>query len=197
MCRPLGFGAYAAITAILIFLATVADANTCPAKQDLTLKQRTKGAEVVEAAIEKVQEVIPDNTQFLRRIAYVESIDGEQKDTYRAGYHGGIWQVDEIGFQDTQNTTSHPDLVAKFARIERVFGIYWITVTWEDLEKPFYSALAARLFLSNIEEAIPSSSEIEEQAEYWNTYYNTDDGKGTVQDFIDRVNELNDKIDRG
>ena len=30
---------------------------------------------------------------FLRRLAYVESSDGSNPDTFRSGYHGGIWQV--------------------------------------------------------------------------------------------------------
>jgi len=37
-----------------------------------------------------------------------------------------------------------------------------------------------------IPEAIPDASDIEAQAEYWKTYYNTRDGKGTVNKFIEK-----------
>ena len=167
-------------------------ANTVPeaSGQDQTLVARSSGAEVVETTVRKIQKsgVFPNDHRFLRRIAYVESKDGEASGTYRAGYHGGIWQVDKVGFEDTQDTNSHPGLVYKFAKIKEKFGIEWSSVKWTDLEKPLYSGLAARLFLSNITETIPS--ELEEQACYWKEHYNTENGKGTPQRFIDDVKEL-------
>lgn len=36
---------------------------------------------------------------------------GEDSSTYRKGYEGGIFQMDSIGFKDTQNTASHPGTV--------------------------------------------------------------------------------------
>ena len=42
----------------------------------------------------------------------------------------------------------------------------------EDLRKPLYSGLAARLKLSNIEDGIPLSSNLEAQGQYWKNYYN-------------------------
>jgi len=65
--------------------------------------------------------------------------------------------MDTIGFQDTQQTSSHPGLVNKFARIQAAYGIDWVAVSWIDLKKPLYSAIAARLYLSNIPGAIPAS----------------------------------------
>ena len=159
-------------------------------EQNQTLIAKGSGTDVVEATAEKIHMsgIFPDDRGFLRRIAYVESKDGTDPNTYRDGYYGGIWQVDEIGFEDTQDTMSHPGLVNKFAKIKAEFGIDWSSVQWKGLEKPFYSGLAARLFLSNIPEAIPC--ELDEQARYWKKYYNTEAGKGTVQRFIDEVNEL-------
>ena len=186
--------------ACISFVGSIAVANVCPAKQDQTLDPRTSGAKVVEAAVQKIEEsdgIFPDDNQFLRRIAYVESKDGTDASTYRAGYYGGIWQVDELGFQDTQNTNSHHDLAEKFAEIQAMFGIDWTKVTWRDLEKPFYSALAARLLLSNSNKTIPSSSEIQKQAEYWKTYYNTENGTGTEQKFVTDVMALNQLTSKG
>lgn len=49
-----------------------------------------------------------------------------------------------------------------------------------------YSGLAARLFLARISAPIPT--DLESQAQYWKTHYNTAAGKGTVKKFIDDVN---------
>ena len=55
----------------------------------------TSGSEVVEAVVDRITSscIFPDDKEYLRRLAYVESTDGTQPDTYRSGYHGGIWQV--------------------------------------------------------------------------------------------------------
>ena len=116
----------------------------------------------------------------------MESNFGNHPNTYREGYHGGIWQVDKIGFADTQNVASHPKLKTKFETIQAATGISWQSASWEDLRKPLYSGIAARLLsvLLNIPEAIPS--DLQGQAQYWKTHYNTDKGKGTVQGFISK-----------
>jgi hypothetical protein len=58
---------------------------------------------------------------------------------------GGIWQVDEIGFERYPETSaSHPGLKKKFKKIKKELGIDWTTVKWEDLTKPLYSGIAAR-----------------------------------------------------
>ena len=55
----------------------------------------TSGAAVVNDVIKRIQDtgIFPDDNCFLMRIAQVESRCGEDKNTYRKGYHGGIWQV--------------------------------------------------------------------------------------------------------
>lgn len=162
------------------------------AARDATREEGASGAAVVETCVTLLSQsgIFPPDFSFLRRIAWVESKDGEDTDTYREGYHGGIWQVDLIGFQDTQNVRSHPGLTNKFTEIEQHFDISWGTVTWEDLRKPLYSILAARLLLSNKPEAIPDT--IESQAEYWKNYYNSNDpnAMGTVEKFITDVEAL-------
>lgn len=56
---------------------------------------KAKGASVVKGVVDKVNglEIFPDDQEFLSRIAWVESKYGTDKDTYRSGYYGGIWQV--------------------------------------------------------------------------------------------------------
>ena len=119
----------------------------------------------------------------MRRIAATESNFGTHPNTYRSGYDGGIWQVDRIGFLETQSTSSHPGLARKHALIKEKLGIDWSTVTYSDLRKPLYSALAARQVISNWPRAIPDT--VDGQANEWKTYYNTEAGAGTVKHFID------------
>ena len=65
---------------------------------DKTREPNTSGVDVVKATLRQIQDsnIFPNDNSFLRRLAYAESIDGTDPDTYRAGYHGGIWQVSFI-----------------------------------------------------------------------------------------------------
>ena len=157
----------------------------------LLLRELHAGENVVEAVVARIRQtgIFGDDRSFLRRIAYVESKDGTDRRTYRAGYNAGIWQVDEIAFLATKDTSSHPSLNGKHQKIRQHLSIDWSTVTWNDLRKPLYSGLAARLFLSNIPQEIPFASEIALQATYWKLHYNKN-GAGTVQKFIDDVKAL-------
>ena len=143
--------------------------------QDLTSTPGSSGTPVVLATVALIREsgIFPDDRQLLRRLAWVESRDGTDSRTYRQGYYGGIWQVDLIAFQDTQNTTSRSGLVSTFREIQRQFNIDWPSVQWEDLHRPLYSGLAARLILLNVAESIPLASDVAGQASYWRRHYNT------------------------
>ena len=72
-------------------------------------------------------------------------------------------------------------------KIKETLGIDWTSTTWNDLEKPLYSGLAARLFLARLSAPIPT--DLASQAQYWKTHYNTVAGSGTVQKFIDDVKQ--------
>ena len=172
--------------------------DPAPVSQELDLFEDTAadtaladlGAEGLEAPVElpsvddviaSVESVFPSNG-FLSEIATVESRKGEDPDTYREGYHGGVMQVDKIGFEDTQDTKSHPALVSKFKRIKDEFGIDWAAASWEDLRDPLHSTIAARLLLSNKEDVIPDT--VEGRAKYWKDKYNTVKGKGTTEKYL-------------
>ena len=62
---------------------------------DKTREPGTSGSDVVEAALDVIQEacIFDDDKLFFRRLAHVESKDGTDGKTYRSGYNGGIWQV--------------------------------------------------------------------------------------------------------
>ena len=145
-----------------------------------------KGISVVREVVAMVQDIFPDldDKGIMIRIACAESNFGNHPTTYRKGYHGGIWQVDPSGFAATQDLVSHPKLKTKYKMIQEATDISWESVVWEDLRKPLYSGIAARLILLNKTELIPSH--LEGQAGYWKEHYNTESGKGTVDDFISR-----------
>lgn len=72
-----------------------------------------------------------------------------------------------------------------WSQIKAKLGIDWPKTKWQDLVKPLYSGLAARLYLVRIPAAIPSN--LQSQGWYWKKYYNTVAGKGTVTKFINDV----------
>ena len=61
---------------------------------------------------------------------------------------------------------------------------------WSELNKPLYSALAARLVLFIAPEDIPSSEDVPAQATFWRDYYK---GEGSVKDFVRAANTLKGK----
>ena len=152
---------------------------------DQTIVPETSGETVVEAVIDLIRRsaIFSDDRALLRRIAYVETRDGTDPRTYRTGYNGGVWQVDEDRFQATR---SAPELADERLQIlsKSSFNIEWSGVIWADLRKPLFSGIAARLLLSNVSQEIPLASEIAQQGNYWKQHYNQN---GTVQQFIDDV----------
>lgn len=166
--------------ALFLFLTVIEVHGTC---DDPTLTPRASGSSVVNMVIEMIRNsnIFPDDHGYLNRIAWAESRDGTHPNTYREGYYGGIWQVDEIAFKETQAVTSHPGLVSKHDKIQNSFGIDWASVQKEDLEKPLYSGIASRLYISISPTPIPESPE--EQAELWKNEYNTAAGQGDSSNF--------------
>ena len=113
----------------------------------------------------------------------LDSDDDSDDDPDDSGYYGGIWQVDQIAFKNSQDSNSHPSLATKFKQLNDQLNIDWKTTSWNQCVKSLYSALAARINLFTIPASIPTT--LDGQANYWKTYYNTGSGKGTVSYFID------------
>ena len=155
---------------------------------DLTLVPEAKGTDVVRACIAKITQaaIFSNDNQLLRRVAYAETNDGMDADTYTANNDGGIWQLSESKYLATKSATS---LQQQIQGISTSFSITWANTQWQDLRKPFYSALAARLYFYLISRSIPLANDITGQANYWVSYY-TSSG-GTVTDFTTAVNHLN------
>ncbi len=55
------------------------------------------------------------------------------------------------------------------------------SLLWNELRKPLYSAIAARLVLYTANATIPEANNIQAQAEFWAEHYNTN---GSISDFI-------------
>ncbi|XP_025101567.1 uncharacterized protein LOC112568475 [Pomacea canaliculata] len=164
-------GWYVVVTWLLLTLAATPGADQ---GADTTREANKGGASVVEAVVDLIRSncIFSEDRLFLRRLAYVESRDGTDIKTYRPGYDGGIWQVDEDKFNATLACSSV--LATYCAKIRQPpFNINWRSVTWSDLRKPLYSGLAATFYLllrlGDSTSAIPG--DIKNQSILWSQYY--------------------------
>ena len=171
-------------------LASVLDLVCC--QTDLTIVEGAKGTEVVLETVSLIQQsgIFLEDNKFLRRVAYVESRDGLDPDTFRDGYCGGIWQVNEDVFQETSNVTAHPVLLGTYENIKIFFDIEWLAVRWQDLRRPLLSVLAARIFFQLADGDIPGIGDLRGQGSYWkSTGFNTNP-EDTVDNFTEAINAL-------
>ena len=171
----------------LVLAVTLAIISTTTAV-DLTREPGTNGRDVVQACIALITQpgIFTQDQQLLRRIAYVETRDETDPDTYAGNNDGGgIWQLSEMKYLATK--TVNQQLLQD---ITIHFNIDWTATVWSDLRKPLFSALAARLYFEVITAEIPLSPDISAQGNYWATYY-TSSG-GTQTEFVNAVNELTD-----
>lgn len=85
-----------AIFITLVWFALGAQGST----HDATMTPEAKGADVVERVADRILGacVFDDDKLFLRRVSFVETADGENSDTFRPGYNGGIWKVNDGTF---------------------------------------------------------------------------------------------------
>lgn len=119
----------------------------------------------------------------------METRDGLDNDTYREGYDGGIWQVDEAIFNETQDNETHAQLADYFEQLLTNLGVDWPSIQWVDLRRPLFSALAARLYLTLVDKPIPMAGDLRAQGSYWKRYYNRNP-LDTVELFVERVNSF-------
>ena len=90
-----------------------------------------------------------------------------------------MFQIDESLFIRTKTKITielHQQVGAKFR-------ILWTNVNWNDLRKPLYSALAANMYISLINDPVPPVYDINMQAEFWKTNFDTS-GLGIEADFV-------------
>ena len=176
---------------LLVALVAVAGGDHGRSAVDRTILPGEGGYDVAVATIDLLRQldIFPDDNRLLRRIAYAETRDGVDFATYRPGYDGGIWQVDEAVFLQTQNVTLFPGLVPLVERIQQLTGLDWLTLPWNELRRPFFSGMAAALYLSVLPVEMPGPGDVAGQASLWKTFYNSDP-LDTEESFIDAVEEL-------
>ena len=124
-------------------------------RQDLTTVPGSNGVNVVRAVLSKLDESDifeqSGNTDlmnvFLRNMAYVETADGTAYPQENAD--GGIWKITAMQFQRTKELPP-----SRYSRVYDAITAYlgqdWRDVEYRDLEKPLYSGLAARLYLTYV-----------------------------------------------
>lgn len=159
---------------------------------DMTIQNQATGPDVVQAVVDKIKDscIYSNDRLFLRRLAYVESQDGLDKDTFRSGYYGGIWQVNKIAYEATKQCNSSQYLFTLCEIISSKLKIDWDRTRWQDLTKPLYSGLAASLYL-NLRAGNNTPGDINAQAGFWSHYYHLGLPKS---DFFSRIKGLNDDV---
>ena len=117
-------------------------------------------------------EIFDFDHQFMRRLAYVETRDGQN---LRKDYSGqyGIWAYN---LADYQTTVVNPlRFAASFSeRVFKRFGINVTEVDSRDVKKPLVSGVMARFYLFALNvtwnKSIPVT--VPEQATFWKEEYN-------------------------
>ena len=176
------------MAAIFLQFLTVAlfahDGGWAASVDDRILQPGANGTSVVLLTVAHLQQttVFADDNRMLRRIAYVETRDGTRPSD-------NIWRVDQDALLRTQ-ILEHPTLNVKQNLISQEFDIEWTSVELEDLKRPLYSAIAARLLLFIAPERLPDASDIEGQALFWKTHYSEN---GSVAEFTGTAYELEGK----
>ena len=168
---------------ILAFIVTCVAAQP---PEECTMEEKATGTLcTVTETVGKIKELFPSHLDLLRRIAYVETRDGNETRC------GGIWNVSKENFEKTQQERSIPvtliDTVNDYLlRMNLSNFESWEKLQWEDLSNPLLSGLAARLWISAHGESIPNSTDVSGQAMFW-TQYNVN---GESTKFVADVEQL-------
>ena len=116
---------------------------------------------------------------LLCETAAAETQFGTYFDPTPNGAGRGLMQCDQLPFKDTVNRASAKDIAA----IKTAFDIDLKTVKWDDLNySPLLAMIIARLHYKLRPGAIPQT--LKGRAEYWKLHYNSVEGKGTVEHYI-------------
>jgi hypothetical protein len=119
---------------------------------------------------------------LLCETAAAETLCGTVPDKTRNGAGRGLLQCDQVAFGDVVARSKQESIIA----LERAFDFDLKNVEWDDLNySPILAMAVARLHYRLIPAQIPLS--LKGRAEYWKRYYNTVKGKGSIADYLFRV----------
>lgn len=157
-------------TTLLLFLLK---SNEARKKQKLRipddiLSKSAEGWETIVKATDvlKLSRVFPSDRNLMKRIALVES------SLNRTSSQGGLWNVGTCAFwRVTQNREKYGKRLKKIQKmVGRKFGISWTRMTYDQLQRPMYSLIAARIYLYIIlTDGIPRGATA--QSKVWSNYY--------------------------
>jgi hypothetical protein len=120
---------------------------------------------------------------MLLETACVETCLGTYQDPTPQGAGWGLTQGDQIAIIDVAYRTRPSDV----ARIQEHFGFSMRALKAHDLANNALKAfIFTRCFYKLLPEVFPST--VEGRAQYWKTHYNTDLGKGTIHEYIEKAN---------
>lgn len=102
----------------------------------------------------------------------------------------GIFQIEPATHKDVwaNYINYRPELKNKLAQIVTIKSPEWLETHL--VTNLAYSAAIARIIYMRAPEKLPDANEIEGMARYWKKYYNTDLGKGTVEEFKNNYKKL-------
>jgi len=108
--------------------------------------------------------------------------------TYRKQLGGpalGLFQIEPETYYDTYLNYINYRLELK-KLIEGTFIPYKMDVN-SLIFNDYYSCMIARIKYYRVQEKLPEVHDVEGQAKYWKKYYNTNLGKGTVEQYMEMV----------
>ena len=150
------------------------------------LNPSLNGPDIVQKVVLKLYslEIVTCDRCLLRRIALVETEDGASIKS-----SGGIWALNESKFNMVKKEVD--DLVSSELCVSVRGG-----TPYSFLNQPLVSGLAAALYLNYLKNNqtvnIPLPGNIEEQAQFWRTYYHT--RNVTVDYFVEQVERFECKF---
>lgn len=145
--------------------------------------------EAIVKILQKLQLPInEDVVNLISEIACVESNCGD----YIKQINGpacGIFQIEPNTAKDIINNY----LAYRTQYKNKVMSTYINSMTIEEnlMYNLAFSVALCRVFFLRITESVPNT--VEGRAEYWKKYYNTVYGKGTVEDYIKKVEKYGNK----
>lgn len=120
----------------------------------------------------------------LIEIAAAETHSGTFPDSHPEKLGVGLTQFDQIGFDDVQKRTRRKDR----DRVLQILGYDLGRLVLADLAyDPLLALVFTRLKYKLIPDEIPDT--LEGRAKYWKKHYNTTAGKGSAEEYLERVKQ--------